>query len=73
MRFPDLNPVSLKKRITAYITADFLLTLMFVHGFVTVYKNCYNSMNEEPMTVVSVTTVNGRTEVTVLNKPYHLN
>ena len=73
MSFPDLNPVSLKKRISTYVTAFFLLSIMFVCGFVTVYKNCYNSMNEEPMTVFDVSTANGKTEVTILNRIYHLN
>ncbi len=66
----NLNPTHPKKRAAVCIAAFFILAAMFAYGYVTVYRNCYNSMNETPMTVFDVTRHNGKTVVTLLNEVY---
>lgn len=47
----NLSKEERRKRRAAYFLSAVLLSGMFTYGFVTVYRNCYNSMNAEPMTV----------------------
>lgn len=47
----NLSKEERRKRRVAYFLSAVLLSGMFTYGFVTVYRNCYNSMNAEPMTV----------------------
>lgn len=62
----------IKSRIIAYSLIITAMSIAFVWGFITVYKNCYNSMHAEPMVVFSIRSENDRTEVIFLNKKYRL-
>lgn len=62
----------IRSRIIAYSLIITAMSTAFVWGFITVYKNCYNSMHAEPMVVFSISSENNSTEVILLNKKYRL-
>ena len=62
----------IKSRIIVYSLIITAMSIAFMWGFITVYKNCYNSMHAEPMVVFSVSYENNSTEVILLNKKYRL-
>lgn len=63
------NPEKRSARVLLWITAAIVFPAMLLAGYVTVTKNCYNAMNETPMTVFSVAkTDTGETAVVFLNK-----
>lgn len=62
----------IRARIIAYSLIITGISITFLWGFITVYKNCYNSMHAEPMVVFSISSENNSTEVIFLNKKYRL-
>lgn len=61
-----------RSRMIAYSLIITAMSIAFVWGFITVYKNCYNSMHSEPMVVFSVSAEGNHTEIIFLNKKYRL-
>lgn len=63
----NLSKEERRKRRTAYFLSAVLLSGMFTYGFVTVYRNCYNSMNAEPMTVFRFYQTDSGISLVILN------
>lgn len=63
----NLSKEERRKRRTAYFLSAVLLSVMFTYGFVTVYRNCYNSMNAEPMTVFRFYQTDSGISLVILN------
>lgn len=63
----NLSKEERRKRIAAYFLSAVLLSGMFTYGFVTVYRNCYNSMNAEPMTVFRFYQTDSGISLVILN------
>ena len=64
-----LNPQGRCARIVLCLVVMTGLMLFLLFGYVTVTKNCYNAMNEVPITVFAVTeTDSGEKSVVFLNK-----
>lgn len=68
----DMTREQIRSRIIAYSLIITAMSIAFMWGFITVYKNCYNSMHAEPMVVFSISSENNSTEVIFLNKKYRL-
>ncbi len=63
----NLSKEERRKRRAAYFLSAVLLSGMFTYGFVTVYRNCYNSMNAEPMTVFRFYQTDSGISLVILN------
>ena len=63
----NLSKEERRKRRAAYFLSVVLLSGMFTYGFVTVYRNCYNSMNSEPMTVFRFYQTDSGISLVILN------
>lgn len=50
-----LNPQGKRARLILCLAAAVIFPAALLWGYVTVTKNCYNAMNEIPMTVFAVT------------------
>lgn len=63
----NLSKEERRKRRAAYFLSAVLLSGMFTYGFVTVYRNCYNSMNAKPMTVFRFYQTDSGISLVILN------
>lgn len=67
------NPQKKSTRAVLWLTATIIFPLILAIGYITVTKNCYNAMNDIPMTVfASSENERGETVLVVLNKEYVL-
>ncbi len=58
------------RRQIIYAVSCIILSVTFLWGFLTVYVNCYNIMNAEPMTVLDFYRSEEGFSATVLGKDY---
>lgn len=60
------------RRRAVYVMSALVLTVMFVYGYVTVYKNSYRIMNGKPMEVWGFYQSESGISVVIMNKRYEL-
>lgn len=61
-----------QRRILIEVLSLIILLSVFLYGYITVYKNSYNVMNNEPMTVFSVDTNDDGYTITVMNNKFEI-
>ena len=59
-------------RILTEVLSLIILLSVFLYGYITVYKNSYNVMNNEPMTVFGVDRNDGGYTITVMNNEFKI-
>ncbi len=59
-------------RILTEVLSLIILLSVFLYGYITVYKNSYNVMNNEPMTVFGVDRNDGGYTITVMNNEFEI-
>jgi hypothetical protein len=62
-----INKKKRQHRAAVLILSIIILLLVFIWGYITVYKNSYNMMNSKPMVVFDVNKTNDGLSVTILN------
>ncbi|MBQ8825568.1 MAG: hypothetical protein IJ007_00560 [Oscillospiraceae bacterium] len=67
----ELNPQGRRTRAVLWLTAAVIFPSLLAAGYITVTKNCYNAMNERPITVFAAAeNDSGETVLIFLNNEY---